>query len=187
MLTDQPVCAAGPSKPQLRLRLERVQALGVGRAAWRLWLSPQLPPILLLMYRTNLKVEGVTEVRMLSEHTASLSVWPLLRRSVQVSELRLCACRLRPGGWTRTSSLTRARCRRWWSSCAERPGCCSDSPESVLVAPGTGEKGFIAARLVDAVITQSHPPPVGRCVALDWSLHTPTRAQRQAQSRRPPN
>ena len=54
--------AAGSQRPRLQLRLERVQCRGMARCAWRLWLSPQQPPLLLLLYRTNLKVEGVTQV-----------------------------------------------------------------------------------------------------------------------------
>lgn len=58
-----PARAAGSQRPRLQLRLERVQCRGTARCAWRLWLSPQKPPLLLLLYRTNLKVEGVTQVQ----------------------------------------------------------------------------------------------------------------------------
>ena len=49
----------------LALRLEPVQAHGVGRSAWRLWLGPQRPPLVLLLYGTKLKVElgGLPQVR----------------------------------------------------------------------------------------------------------------------------
>ena len=47
------------------MRLERLEVSGLARAGWRLWLSRDTPPLLLLLYRNHLKVEGV----------ASLKVW----------------------------------------------------------------------------------------------------------------
>ena len=41
---------------------------GLARSGWRLWLTPDRPPLLLLLYRDHLKVEGVldAEARLLS-------------------------------------------------------------------------------------------------------------------------
>ena len=61
---------AGPAAPELprargahrklHLRLERLEVSGLARAGWRLWLSHDRAPLLLLLYRNHLKVEGVT-------------------------------------------------------------------------------------------------------------------------------